>query len=101
VLSPHFELKSGLKQGDALYPILCNLALEKVVRDVREDRVMELNENVIILAYADDVVILGNSRHEVIYTVEKLIASSRNMVLIINETKTKYMIMACHTPTIW
>jgi len=77
---------------------LFNLALEKVVRDVGEDRIMELNENVIMLAYADDVVILGNSHQKVIHNVEKLIASSRNMGLIINETKTKYMIMARHTP---
>lgn len=61
-LSPHFDVKSGLKQGDALFPILFNLALERVVRDVGEDRIMELNENMTMLTYADDVVILGNSR---------------------------------------
>jgi len=32
-LSLHFEVKSGLKQGNTLSPILFNLALEKVVRD--------------------------------------------------------------------
>lgn len=37
-LSTLFEVKSGLKQGDALFPFLFNLALEKVVRDVGEDR---------------------------------------------------------------
>ncbi|KAL4154176.1 hypothetical protein QTP88_002009 [Uroleucon formosanum] len=97
-LSPHFEVKSGLKQGDALSPFLFNLALEKVVRDVGEDRVMEINENMTMLAYADDVVVLGNSRQEVAHTVEKLIASSRNMGLLINEAKTKYMLMARHAP---
>jgi len=50
---------------------LFNLALEKVVRDVREDRVMELNENMTMFAYADDVVVLGNSRQEVAHYVEK------------------------------
>jgi len=39
-LSPHFQVKLGLKQGDALSPILFNLALKKVVRDVGENRVM-------------------------------------------------------------
>jgi len=95
--SPLFEVKSGLKQGDALSPILFNLAFEQVIRDV-EDRVMELNKNMTLLAYADDVVILGNSRQEVGHTVEKLIASSRKMGLIINEAITKYMLMLRHTP---
>jgi hypothetical protein len=51
-----------------------------------------------MLAYADDVVILGNSHQVVGHTVEKLIASIRRMVLIINEAKTKYMLMTRHTP---
>lgn len=42
------------------------------LRDVRENRVMELNGNVIILTYAVDIIILGNSRHIVTDTVEKL-----------------------------
>jgi len=97
-LSPLFEVKSGLNQGDALSPILFNFALEQVVRDVGEDRVMELNKNMTMLAYADDVVILGNSRQEVGHTVKKLIASSRKTCLIINEAKTKYMLMTRHMP---
>jgi len=95
-LSPHFKVKSELKQGDILSHILFNLALENV-RDVEEDRLMKLNGNVTMLANADNVVILGNRRHEVIHTVEKLIASSRNMGLIINETKTNYLLMALRT----
>lgn len=95
---PSFRSKIGIETGDALSPFLFNLALEKVVRDVGEDRVMEINENMTMLAYADDVVVLGNNRQEVAHTVEKLIASSRNMGLIINEAKTKYMLMARHAP---
>lgn len=51
-----------------------------------------------ILAYADNVVILGNSRQEVIHTMKKLIKSSRNMGLKINEAKSKYMLMTRHMP---
>lgn len=45
-IPPHFEVKSELKQGDSPSPILFNLVLEPVVRDVREHRVLELNDNV-------------------------------------------------------
>ncbi|KAL4083725.1 hypothetical protein QTP88_029041 [Uroleucon formosanum] len=59
--SGDFEVKSGLKQGDALSPILFNIALERVVRDMHETREMDLNGKGTLLAYADDIVILGDS----------------------------------------
>lgn len=68
---PLFKVKSGLKQGDVLSPIFSNLALKQVFRDIKEHRVMELNENMIMLAYSDDGVLLENSRQEVTHIVEK------------------------------
>lgn len=50
-----------------------------------------------MLAYADAAVTLGNNRHEVTYTVEKLIPSSRCMGFVINETKTKYIMKPRYT----
>lgn len=96
-ISPHFEVKSELKQGDSSSPILFNLVLEPVVKDVGEDRVMELNDNEAMLAYVDDVVILGNSRQEVILTIEKCVAFSRKMGFVINKAKIKYTLMTRHT----
>ncbi|KAE9523359.1 hypothetical protein AGLY_016307 [Aphis glycines] len=37
------QIKSGLKQGDALSPALLNLALEKIIRDTDDDRRMEIS----------------------------------------------------------
>jgi sorting nexin-29 len=52
----------GLKQGDALSYILFNLALEKVVRDSEiETKGTTYNKSTQILAYADDIVIVGRS----------------------------------------
>lgn len=75
-----------------------NLSLEKVVRDAGEDRVMELNESATIMAYARMML----SYWEIVAkrlmdTVEKLIASSRNTGLIINEAKTKHLLIARQT----
>jgi hypothetical protein len=64
---------------------LFNLALEHIVRDVGEDRIIELNKNITMLAYADDVVILRNSSQKVGHAMEKLIASNWKMGLTINE----------------
>jgi len=41
-LSTIFECKIGLRQGDALFPVLFNLALEKVMRDISDLKEMEI-----------------------------------------------------------
>jgi len=96
-LSPQFEVQSGLKQGDVMFPILFNLALEKVIRDIPMNHEMELNDRNIMLAYADDIVILGDTKNDIVIKVtEKLIESSHRMNLVINDNKTKYLVMTRH-----
>ncbi|KAL4154352.1 hypothetical protein QTP88_000231 [Uroleucon formosanum] len=92
--SKEFEVRCGLKQGDALSPALFNLALEKVVRDMQGGREMEVLGRSSLLAYADDIVLFGESKTELEGTVQKLILSSKKMGLKINENKTKYMLMS-------
>jgi hypothetical protein len=94
--SKKLEIKCRLKQGDALSPALFNLALEKVIRDMQEDREMEILGHSTLLAYADDFILFGKSKMELEGTVRKLILSSKKMGLKINENKTKYMLMSRH-----
>ncbi|KAE9529166.1 hypothetical protein AGLY_011962 [Aphis glycines] len=54
-----FEVKTGLKQGDALSPVLLNLVLEKVVGSVPIRQGMEILFNNMLLAYADDIVCIN------------------------------------------
>lgn len=92
--SGNFEVKSGLRQGDALSPIFFNMVLEKVVRDIHETRKIGLTGNGTLYAYAENIVILGDSQTEVEESTKKLIKSSKIMGLNINEDKTKYMVMS-------
>lgn len=55
--SETFEVKSITRQGDALYPTLFNLVLEKILRDTYKQQKMNIMGESLILAYANDIVV--------------------------------------------
>jgi hypothetical protein len=61
-LSDSFPIQNRLKQGDALSPLLLNFALEYAIRKIHENQVgLKLNGTHQLLAYADDVNLLGDN----------------------------------------
>jgi hypothetical protein len=94
-LSDTFPIKNGLKQGDALSPLLFNFALEYAIRGVQANQEgLKLNGTNQRLVYAYDVNILGGSVHATKKNIEALVVSSKEIGLEVNAEKTKYMVMS-------
>ena len=79
-LSEMFRIRNGFKQGDALTPLLFNFALEYAIKRVQENQDdLKLNGTHQLLAYADDVNILGGSAHTVKENAEALLLRLRRL----------------------
>jgi hypothetical protein len=81
-LSDSFPIQNGLKQGDALSPLLFNFSLKYAIRKVQENLVgLKINGTHQLLAYTDDVNLLGDNIDK---KMETLIDASKEVGLEIN-----------------
>jgi hypothetical protein len=88
--SESFPIKNGLKQGDALSPLLFNFALEYASRKDQKHQVgLKLNGTYQLLAYADNVNLLGDDKDTINKNTETLIDASKEVGLEANVKKTK------------
>jgi len=68
--------------------------IEKVVREmkIRRDEGIMLNETCIsLLAYADDIVLIGEDKYKVVDLCNRIIEATKKVGLHINPEKTEYM----------
>ena len=83
------------EKGDAPLSLLFNFALEYTIRRVQviQDG-LKLNGTLQLLAYANDVNILGGSVHTINENAEALVVASKETGLEVNADKTRYMVMS-------
>lgn len=85
-----------LKQGDALLPLLLNIALEKMICSVQKKNNcgVKVDEITIdVLGFAEDLNILGDKKSIIQHTTTLIIKKKKTNRLVINEEKTKVMEM--------
>ena len=81
-VSDRSPIRNGLKQGDAPSPMLFNFVLEYAIRRVQVNRNgLKLNGTHQLLAYVDDVNILGGSIYTLKENAEALVAATREIGL--------------------
>ena len=92
-----FKVNSGLKQGCILSPLLFNLILEKVSKDVITSihgvnlHVGNENHKINMCAYADDVDLIAETEQGIEIMLGSFKSISDRVGLMINEEKTKLM----------
>ena len=94
-LSSVFENKTGLKQDDPLSQILFNLALQKVIQNIKmvPNGIKIGKEQQNVLAYAGDIALIGKNEIEIRKLFVEMENFARKFGLQINQEKTKYMIV--------
>jgi hypothetical protein len=94
-LPDNFPIQNGLKQGDALFPLLLNSALEYIIRKVQKNQVgLKLNGTHQLLVYVDGVNVLEDNVSTIKKNTETVIDASKEIVLEVNTEKTKYMVLS-------
>jgi len=94
-LSDMFPIRNGLKQGNALWKLLFNIAFEYANRGVQVNQNgLKLYGTHHLVFYADDANMLGGSVHTVKESAENLVFASKEFGLDVNADKSKYMVMS-------
>ena len=87
-----FDTVRDFRQGDPLSYDLFNFVMESALRKTGEHRSGSIfQKSVQLLAYADDIDIIGCTKRDVTATFSAIGRESTKMELGVNEGKTKYI----------
>lgn len=93
-ISEPFSTERGFRQGDQLSCVLFNILLDRVIRNAFTDEIPNgviYSKSTMLLAYADDIDIIGRTLEDVKRAFTKIEREASKMGLAINADKTKLM----------
>ncbi|GFQ69983.1 retrovirus-related Pol polyprotein from type-2 retrotransposable element R2DM [Trichonephila clavata] len=89
----HIKLESGVKQGCPLSGLLFNIAIDAVLRNLQEDR-----DQRVVLAFADDLVLMADSAEELQDLIEATAKELKSLCLALNPNKCATMHLSGKVP---
>lgn len=82
------SINTGVKQGDPLSPFLFNCIMDEFLSQVNHERGVQIADtHMATAAYADDLVIIGNTIHDTQHTIDQLLLFLRDRGLSVNPLK--------------
>ncbi|XP_071041920.1 uncharacterized protein [Parasteatoda tepidariorum] len=97
-LSENLDTFTGVQQGDSFSCLLFTIALERVSDSSINTSGHIFTRLVQLLAYADDIDVIARSFHAVKETFLAFQVAARQVSLVINVEKTKYMLFSRPKP---
>ena len=94
--SNYFNILRGVKQGDSLSPTLFNIFINDLVRELdrnKSDPLTLISTNISCLLFADDLLIMSESKEGLQNSLNSLSTFCDNWQLSLNVTKTNTMII--------
>ena len=95
VYSTSFTTTQGLRQGSILSPYLYNIYTEYLIQHIKDLNIgvfLPDGTNVSILAFADDIILISTSLHNLQSLLDECVKSYQNHGIKINDRKTQFVI---------
>lgn len=94
-----FSVETVFRQGNALSPILFNIALESILwKEQKHSIGIKSEQKMVVAAYTNDLLIKCKTEDQVRSTEMKLMNDGRSIGLNINQDKIEYMILSRKQP---
>jgi Reverse transcriptase (RNA-dependent DNA polymerase) len=92
-LGEKFEIRRGVKQGDPMSPKIFNAVLDFVFQNLNwKNKGLKIDvKNLTNLRFADDIVLMSESKEELLKMIKELDVASKKVGLSMNKEKTQVM----------